>query len=93
MTREEKIAYIREITPEEGKRIIDCLTEILYGKEDRCAWGGLFLFKGARRGRRERYWWVAIDDTDGNGYIEQFRSKKKAIDWLVASDGPKLCRL
>lgn len=36
---------------------------------------GLFLTKEARR-------WVAVDNSDGNAWTEEFRSKRRAKRWL-----------
>lgn len=36
---------------------------------------GLFLTKEAHR-------WVAVDNSDGNAWTEEFRSKRKAVRWL-----------
>lgn len=36
---------------------------------------GLFLTK-------EAHCWVAVDNSDGNAWTEEFRSKRKAMCWL-----------
>lgn len=36
---------------------------------------GLFL-------TRESHRWIAVDNTDGNVWTEEFRSKRKAMRWL-----------
>lgn len=36
---------------------------------------GLFLTREMRR-------WVAVDNSDGNAWTEEFHSKRKAVRWL-----------
>lgn len=84
-------ANIIEITQEEARRIIDEFTSTLIGEKR--SWGGLFLYRSNDRKHPKRIIWIAIDDSDRNCYIKEFKKREGAIAWLNNHAGPKTYRM
>lgn len=86
--------YIREITKAEMDEIVHAWRGVLYPNESQ-KWGGLFICTIKREGRHlfHKCRYIAIDDSDGNAHVEEFKTKEAAINWLLKARGPKLCRM
>ena len=94
MNSNPKESYIREITKAEMDEIINAWRGILYhGKEKK--WGGLFICSLERPGFHpiHKYRYIAIDDSEGLAHVQEFKTREAAVNWLLKSKGPKLCRM
>lgn len=63
---------IKHITQEDANIILNLYNE---GKAYLCE--GLFLF------RSNKHIWTAIDNSSGDCFTEDFKSKEKAEEWLL----------
>lgn len=63
---------IVQITADLAQKIVRAYRRGI-GSDD--SYRGLFYYKGKRQ-------FVAIDNTTGDCWVEEFRSKRRAINWL-----------
>lgn len=94
MLDDSKRTYIREITKAEMEKILNAWRGILYRDTEK-KWGGLFICTIERKGFHpiHKYRYIAIDDSDGNAHVEEFKTHEAAVKWLIKCKGPKLCRM
>lgn len=86
----ENVCNVISISHHEAQQIIlECGRSIGLKRK----WGGLFIFEIPSAKKRDKAMFGAIDDSDGQCHIGEFKKREQAIDWLKNPKGPKTCRI